>query len=183
MYKIRYRRGEAFLTDATGRLTLRWEGADGISRTVPVDLPKAEGAEVRVDETRARPVPGPVRLAALTPGEARPKEGSWETAHPGDVVEFQPEGWRRLRAVAPTDGETILRWGTSTLRLLISPEIDSLVLVGGEVYEVPKGRLELRGFMPGPLRVVVAPRDTADSGVELQVELKPGVVTEKTVEL
>lgn len=178
---VGYRAGDTFLTDATGRLTLRWEDAEGRTRELPVDLPSAAGAEVILDEASARPLPGLVRLTALKPGEARPPEGDWETASPGEVVAFEREGWRRLRAVAPPKGETILRWGQSTLRLRIRGLEDPLVLVGGEIYEAPGGTLTLQGFESGPLRIVVAPRDTSDNGLELEVVLGGDGVTEAQV--
>ena len=64
-----------------------------------------------------------------------------------------------------------------------SPQADVLAMVDGEIYDVPNGRLDLRGFDPGPHRILVNLRDRDDGGREIQFTLRPGETFQRTVTL
>ncbi len=84
------------------------------------------------------------------------------------------------------EGERSTRTGPCALRLRIfeaGEPADALVLVGGKIHTAPAGMLDLRGFDPGRVRVVVAPRDRAEGGLELYLVLKPDRRVTRDLEL
>ena len=186
--------GDDIATDAVGRLTLRWSDAQGVSREVPVDLPTAPGAEVRIEPTGGTsfapfeldPLKTEHSVRVLGPGEDG-KEEEYDTCarYPGQELVVTREGWRTLRWTTP-DGE-VLRWGSCAISLRVDVEGNAapyaLALVDGEIYEVPEGQLDLRGFDPGPHRILVNLRDRVGDGRELRFTLGPGETFQRKVTL
>jgi hypothetical protein len=178
--------GDAYATDAVGPLTLRWTDPDGETWWVPVAVPETPGSVVTADATAKRRFVEEVVVSALEPKvDGFAKEYHAEDAMPGEMVVFQREGWRTLRATAPATGETALWWGTADLKLLIHDEegdpVDAIVLADGEVYAAPEGVLELKGFDAGRVRVVAARYDEVGPGGVLEVELRDEQVSEYVV--
>ena len=172
----------AFLTDAAGELVLRYRGADGHMRDIQLEVPGEPGVVVQADESRAREHPPDVRVTALKPGEPRPEdEDAWAYAALGARPRFAEPGWRVMRDPVTKAPETILRWGTCGLRLRLQDLRPLLLMIDGEVYEPTELIFELKGFDPGVVRVVVAPRGQLGAGLTFDVTLRADTVTKRDV--
>jgi hypothetical protein len=166
--------GGTLLTDASGRVVLRWTVPDGTKREAPIEIPDRAGARVEVVPTTVRVVGERTTVTWRDPdGAVYFQETSW----PGHWAEVPREGWRTLRTRVPEEEPAEARWGACTLRLSVRDEdgpVDALVLLAGDVYAAPHGTLALRGLDAGPLRVVVAYRDRLGGGRAYHLDLETG---------
>lgn len=178
--------GDRLFTDAVGRLTLRFTDTAGRTCDVPVDLPEAPGAEIGFDPAAATGSRDEVPVRVLHAAEEG-KDALYETVtrYPGQELVVKRDGWRTLRWT-PADGD-VLRWGNAAVELSVTAESgdasDALALVDGEIYEVEKGRLALRGFLAGPHRAIIAQRDHPGAGRELRFSLRAGETLKRPVVL
>lgn len=181
-----FRDGGDLLTDAVGRVTLRFTDAPRRTKELALDLPATPASEITADPAAATELRGDVEVRVLHPAEDG-TEAVYETVtrHAGQELVVEREGWRTLRWTA-ADGD-VLRWGNAAVEFSVTvgpaDGEGALALVDGELYEVEDGRLALRGLHPGPHRAILALRDRPGTGRELRFSLGSGETLEHPVDL